>query len=490
MRYLLAIDEGTTTARAIVFDKNGTMLGLGRRNFQLHYPKPGWVEQDADEVWEAQRDAIAEAVASAGVSPGDLAAIGLTNQRETTVLWDAATGKPVHRAIVWQDRRTAEFCERLARDGREPLLRAKTGLVADAYFSASKVRWLFDNVPQTRDLLKAGKLRFGTMDSWILWKLTGVHATDVSNASRTLLFNIHTLKWDDELLRLFDVPREILPDVRPSAYLFGQTGVTGKPTPVAGVAGDQQAAAFGQACFRPGMAKNTYGTGCFILMNTGGRAVESRSRLLTTVAWQIGGETTYALEGAIFNAGASVEWLKSLFPQWDAAELARMASSVPSSEGVYFVPAFTGLGAPHWDPDARALIAGLTRGTGPEHIARAAFDAMAYQSDEVLRAMVFDAQTALTALRVDGGASEDDRLMQLQADYSGVEIHRPECPESTALGVAFLAGLAAGVYAGIEEIESLWRAKDVFLPRPGTSAEIERKYWDKAVKRALKWDER
>ncbi len=490
MRYLLAIDEGTTSARAIVFDKNANPLGMGRRNFSLYYPQAGWVEQDADEVWEAQRDAVAEALVAAGVAPSDIAAIGLTNQRETTVLWDASTAKPVHNAIVWQDRRTAEFCERLARDGHETLLRAKTGLVADAYFSASKIRWLLDNVPQSRDLLKAGKLRFGTIDSWILWKMTGVHATDVSNASRTLLFNIHTLKWDDELLRLFDVAREILPDVRPSAYLYGETKLTGAPTPVAGVAGDQQAAAFGQACFRPGMAKNTYGTGCFILMNTGKRAVESRSRLLTTVAWQIGGETTYALEGAIFNAGASVEWLKTLFPQWDASQLARMAAGVPNSGGVYFVPAFTGLGAPHWDPDARALIIGLTRGTGPEHIARAAFDAMVYQSDEVLRAMVFDAQTSLSTLRVDGGASEDDRLMQLQADYSGVEIHRPESAESTALGAAFLAGLAVGVYKNLDEIESVWRVKHVFIPKTGTGAETERKYWDKAVKRALQWHER
>jgi glycerol kinase len=490
MKYLLAIDEGTTSARAIIFDKSGRILGLGRRNFTMYYPRPGWVEQDPEEVWQAQQDAVAEAFESASVSPADVAAVGLTNQRETSILWDASNGKPVYNAIVWQDRRTAEFCEHLANDGLEPTLRAKTGLVSDAYFSASKIRWLLDHVSKADELLRSGKLRFGTMDAWLLWKMTGVHATDVSNASRTLLFNIHTLQWDEQLLKIFGIPRDILPSVHPSSFIYGTTRITGTPTPIAGVAGDQQSAAFGQACFRPGMAKNTYGTGCFILMNTGSRAVESRSRLLTTVAWQIGGETTYALEGAIFNAGASVEWLKNLYPGAEPAYWVQLASSVSSSEGVYFVPAFTGLGAPHWDPDARGLIIGLTRGTGIEHIARAAIDAMVYQSDEVLRAMVFDAQTALTALRVDGGASEDDRLMQLQADYSGVEIHRPESPESTALGAAFLAGLAVGVYKDIEEIESVWRLGDVFRPGDGTGVEIQRKYWDKAVKRSLNWAER
>ncbi|MDW8333327.1 MAG: glycerol kinase GlpK [Bacteroidia bacterium] len=490
MKYLLALDEGTTSARAVVFDKTGTVLGLGRRSLSLYYPEPGWVEQDALEIWELQLEAMREAVVAAGISPGDIAAVGIANQRETTVMWDASTGKPVCRAVVWQDRRTAEFCDRLTRDGHRPLIRAKTGLVVDAYFSASKIRWILDRAPESSELLKAGKLRFGTIDTWLLWKLTGVHATDVSNASRTMLFNIHALRWDDELLRLFGVAREILPDVRPSAYAFGHTKVLGPPLPLTGVAGDQQAAAFGQACFRPGMAKNTYGTGCFILMNTGARAVESRSGLLTTVAWQVGGETVYALEGAVFNAGASVEWLKTLFSLDDPVQIVQMAASVPSSQGVYFVPAFTGLGAPHWDPDARALIIGLTRGVGAAHIARAAVDAMVYQSDEVLRAMVHDAQTPVRALRVDGGASEDDRLMQLQADYSGVEIHRPLCAESTALGAAFLAGLGAGVYRDTAEIESFWRAKNVFVPRAGTDAETDKRYWDKAVKRAMQWVER
>ncbi|MCS7086312.1 MAG: FGGY family carbohydrate kinase, partial [Bacteroidia bacterium] len=329
MKYLLALDEGTTSARAVVFDKTGTVLGLGRRSLSLYYPEPGWVEQDALEIWELQLEAMREAVVAAGISPGDIAAVGIANQRETTVMWDASTGKPVCRAVVWQDRRTAEFCDRLTRDGHRPLIRAKTGLVVDAYFSASKIRWILDRAPESSELLKAGKLRFGTIDTWLLWKLTGVHATDVSNASRTMLFNIHALRWDDELLRLFGVAREILPDVRPSAYAFGHTKVLGPPLPLTGVAGDQQAAAFGQACFRPGMAKNTYGTGCFILMNTGARAVESRSGLLTTVAWQVGGETVYALEGAVFNAGASVEWLKTLFSLDDPVQIVQMAASVP-----------------------------------------------------------------------------------------------------------------------------------------------------------------
>lgn len=504
MDYLLAFDQGTTSSRAIVFDSRGRVVTQAQREFTQHFPKPGWVEHDPGEIWETQLAVARECIGrlGEGASRTDglaaIRAIGITNQRETTVLWDRATGEPVAPAIVWQDRRTTGRCESLRRAGKAGLIQRKTGLVLDAYFSATKLEWLLDHVPGARVRAQAGELAFGTIDSWIIWKLTGgkVHATDASNASRTLLMNIHSLDWDEDLLRLFNVPRAVLPRIVPSSGVLGETqrDWLGKTLPIAGVAGDQQAATFGQACFAPGMAKNTYGTGCFMLMNTGDAAVASRNRLLTTVGWQgpaeVGGRrTAYCLEGSVFMAGATVQWLRdSLQLIRSAAEVEALASSVPDTGDVFLVPAFAGLGAPDWDGSARGTLVGLTRGTTRAHIARAALEAIALQSADLFSAMTRDAGIPLTELRVDGGASRNDLLMQMQADYLGVPVVRPRVTETTALGVAYLAGLAVGTWADGVDIGQHWSIDRRFEPRlaePVREARMAR--WREAVERSKKW---
>ena len=505
MRYLLALDQGTTSSRAIAFDAQGRVAALAQREFAQHFPQPGWVEHDAAEIWATQRVVAREcmqklAAAQAGRAQKaiEIAAIGITNQRETTVLWDRATGQPVAPAIVWQDRRTTARCEQLRRQGKAALIQRKTGLVLDAYFSATKLEWLLDQVPGARARAEAGELAFGTIDSWLIWNLTGgaVHATDASNAARTMLMNIHRLAWDDELLRLFNIPRAVLPRIVPSSGVLGETApdVLGAPIPIAGVAGDQQAATFGQACFAPGMAKNTYGTGCFMLMNTGDRAVRSRNQLLATVGWQgpeqaLGPRTAYCLEGSVFMAGATVQWLRDgLQMIQSASEIEALAASVASAGDVFLVPAFAGLGAPDWDGRARGTLLGLTRGTTRAHIARAALEAIALQSADLFGAMVSDSGIQLTELRVDGGASRNDLLMQMQADLLGVPVVRPQVTETTALGAAYLAGLATGVWAGGDEIAAQWQVDRRFeprLPEPERLARIAR--WREAVARSRGW---
>ena len=505
MRYILALDQGTTSSRAIAFDPQGRVAALAQREFAQHFPQPGWVEHDAAEIWATQlavaRDCIKKlALTQSGKAQAaiQIEAIGITNQRETTVLWERATGRPLAPAIVWQDRRTTARCERLRRQGRAALIQRKTGLVLDAYFSATKLEWLLDQVPGARARARAGELAFGTIDSWLIWNLTGgrVHATDPSNAARTLLMNIHTLDWDDELLRLFHIPRAVLPRIVPSSGVLGETvpELLGAPIPIAGVAGDQQAATFGQACFAPGMAKNTYGTGCFMLMNTGSVAVPSRNRLLTTVGWQgpapAGARrTAYCLEGSVFMAGATVQWLRDgLQIIQSAPEIEPLAASVPDTGDVFLVPAFAGLGAPDWDGRARGTLVGLTRGTTRAHIARAALEAIALQSADIFGAMSRDSGIALTELRVDGGASRNDLLMQLQADLAGVPVVRPQVTETTALGAAYLAGLATGVWSGGAEIAAQWAVDRRFEPRltePARRARIAR--WREAVARSRGW---
>ncbi len=468
MTYLLALDQGTTSSRSILFDLAGRVVATAQREFTQHYPKPGWVEHDAEEIWETQLRTAREVLKKAGVKPAEIAGIGITNQRETTVVWDRKTGKPVHRAIVWQDRRTAGFCDRLKARGAEPMIRHKTGLVVDAYFSATKLNWILNHVPKAKELAKAGRLAFGTVDTWLLWKLTGgrVHATDVSNASRTMLYDITTGSWDAELLKLFRVPASALPEVRPSSGVFGETTLLGGTLPIAGIAGDQQAALFGQVCTRPGMVKNTYGTGCFMLMHTGTKRIASGNNLLTTVAWQLGdGAPEYAVEGSVFIAGAVVQWLRDgLGLIKKSSEIEALAAQVPDTGGVYLVPAFAGLGAPHWDPHARGLICGLTRGTTKAHLARAALEGIAYQVADILHAMQADAGVKLRELRVDGGASTNNLLMQFQADLLGVPVVRPQVTETTALGAAYLAGLGVGVWKRPADIASQWQAERRFEP--------------------------
>ena len=493
MKFILAIDQGTTSSRSIVFTKSGEIAGVAQKEFRQLFPKPGWVEHDAEEIWSTQSGTITEALAQGNVRVADIAAIGITNQRETVVLWDRETGKPVHNAIVWQDRRTVAFCERLKSAGRSSMIRRKTGLVIDAYFSASKLRWLLDNVPGARKRAEAGRLAFGTIDSWIVWKLTGgrVHVTDPSNASRTMLFNINTGRWDPDLLRLFNVPASVLPEVRSSSEVYGSAVEVVPGVPIAGIAGDQQAALFGQACNRPGMVKNTYGTGCFMLMNTGAKPVFSRKRLLTTVAWKIGGRTEYALEGSIFIAGAVVQYLRdSLGLIKASADVEALALSVPDNGGVYFVPAFVGLGAPHWDSSARGAIVGLTRGSNAGHIARAALESVCYQVSDVLRAMQADSRIRLKELRVDGGAVVNNLLMQFQADMLGRPVIRPRVSETTALGAAYLAGLAVGFYKNRDEIAANWRVDRVFRPAMGAAARKKlEEGWKKALGRSRGWAE-
>ncbi|MCP5216694.1 MAG: glycerol kinase GlpK [Burkholderiaceae bacterium] len=506
MRYILALDQGTTSSRAIAFDERGQVAALAQREFAQHFPQPGWVEHDADEIWATQlavarecMQKLATARAGHAQSAPEIVAIGITNQRETTVLWERATGRPVARAIVWQDRRTTARCEQLRRAGQAGLIQRKTGLVLDAYFSATKLEWLLDEVPGARARAEAGELAFGTVDSWLIFKLTGgrVHATDPSNAARTLLMDIHTLDWDDELLRLFHIPRALLPRIVPSSGVLGESaaGLLGAaPIPIAGVAGDQQAATFGQACFAPGMAKNTYGTGCFMLMNTGTQAVASRNRLLSTVGWQGPGaagahRTAYCLEGSVFMAGATVQWLRDGLGIIDsAAAIEPLAASVPDTGDVFLVPAFAGLGAPDWDGRARGTLVGLTRGSTRAHIARAALEAIALQSADLFGAMVRDAGIQLTELRVDGGASRNDLLMQMQADLAGVPVVRPRVTETTALGAAYLAGLATGVWSGGGEIAAQWAVDRRFEPQLSEPARRQRvARWREAVARARGW---
>jgi glycerol kinase len=493
-RFILALDQGTTGSRAFVVDLEGAVRGSGYVELPQHYPKPGWVEHDADEIWETTAQAIGQALGAARIAAAEVAAIGITNQRETAMLWERASGRPVHRAIVWQCRRTAPFCERLKSDGHEAEFRRKTGLMLDPYFSGTKIRWLLDEVPEARQRAEQGELCFGTVDSWLLWRLTGgaVHATDATNASRTLCFDIRTLRWDEGLCKILGVPVAILPEVRPSAGAFGETaaGILPAGIPVTGIAGDQQSALFGQCCFEPGMGKNTYGTGCFILLNTGARPVASEHGLLTTVAWQIGGATTYALEGSVFVGGAVVQWLRDgLGIIGSAAESEALAGSVADTGGVYLVPAFTGLGAPYWDPYARGVLVGLTRGTTRAHIARAALEAIAYQNRDVLDAMAQESGARLSALRVDGGAAANNFLCQFQADVLNVEVLRPAVTETTAMGAAFLAGVGAGMWK-TADLAGRWRLERRFAPSPGSpSRAAGYTGWRRAVERSRGWIE-
>jgi glycerol kinase len=501
MNAILALDQGTTSCRAMVFDRHANVLGIAQREFTQHFPQSGWVEHDANEIWRTQYAVALEAIEKSGVPVAAIAGIGITNQRETTVLWDRVTGEPIARAIVWQDRRTAAYCDELRQAGHEDMIRQKTGLIIDAYFSGTKLKWLLDNVPQARALAARGELAFGTVDSWLMWKLSGgkIHATDVSNASRTLLCNIHTLDWDDELLTLMNIPRQVLPEIVNSSGVVGTvSGCAGlNGLPIAGIAGDQQAALFGQACHHAGMAKNTYGTGCFMLMNTGTKPVVSKHRLLTTVAWRLpsdsgqtkGNVTHYALEGSVFAAGAAVQWLRDgLGIIQTSAEIESLAASVPDTNGVYVVPAFVGLGAPYWDPNARGTIFGLTRGITRAHIARATLESIAFQSAELANAMQQDAAIKLTGLRVDGGATVNNLLMQFQADVLQSTVARPKVTETTALGAAYLAGLAVGFWKNQTEIAELWVIDKTFTPHM-SDAIIEEKMhgWHQAVQRSLGW---
>ena len=494
-QYIMALDAGTTSNRCILFDQEGRVRAAAQKEFPQIFPKPGWVEHDAREIWATQLGVAVEAMGKIGATAADIAAIGITNQRETTVVWDRATGEPVYNAIVWQCRRTSAYCDELKARGYAEAIRRKTGLVVDAYFSGPKIRWILDNVPGARRRAEAGELLFGTVETWLIWLLTGgrVHVTDYSNASRTMLFNINTLDWDEELLDLMDIPRSMLPTPVPSSQVYGETdpGFFGRSIPIAGAAGDQQAALFGQACFTPGQAKNTYGTGCFLLMNTGDKPVFSSSGLVTTVAWSLGNRVSYALEGSIFVAGAAIQWPRDEMRLIDsAADSEYHAGKVADTAGCYVVPAFTGLGAPYWDQYARGAIVGLTRGVNKNHIIRATLESIAYQVSDVLEAMRADSGIALTSLKVDGGASSNNVLMQLQADILQVTVHRPVCVETTALGAAYLAGLAVGYWSSQEEIARNWAVDRTFLPAI-TTQERDKKLqgWKRAVTRAFDWEE-
>ena len=491
MSYILAIDQGTTSSRAIVFDRDGTLVHVVQDEIRQIYPQPGWVEHDPVDIWTTQSNAAAEVIRSCGLRSEDIAAIGITNQRETTLVWDRRTGQCIHNAIVWQDRRTAALCDALRRDGYASLFQAKTGLVLDAYFSGTKLRWILDYVDGARARAERGELAFGTVDAWLIWNLTEgrVHATDASNASRTLLYNIRTGDWDDELLAILDVPRAVLPTVAPSSGIVGETSLLGTPTPVAGIGGDQQAALFGQVCTAPGMVKNTYGTGCFLLMNTGQDLVASRNNLLTTVAWDRGHGLRYALEGSVFIGGAVVQWLRDgLGLIASSKEVEALAGQCDETGGVYLVPAFAGLGAPHWDPYARGTIVGLTRGTGRSHLARAALESIAYQSMDVIRAMERDGGISLSEVRVDGGATANGMLMQFQSDILGVPVVRPVVKETTALGAAYLAGLATGFWKDAHEVAALWQVDRTFEPRMAADrVEALIAGWHRALRRAKGW---
>lgn len=493
-KYILALDQGTTSSRAIVFNHSGRPVASAQKEFTQIYPKPGWVEHDPEEIWSTQAGVATEVLALAGLKSSDVAGIGITNQRETTVVWNRLTGKPVYNAIVWQDRRTADYCDRLKSEGTDSLILERTGLIVDAYFSATKIKWILDNVSGARELAARGELAFGTVDSWLVWNLTRgkLHITDVSNASRTMLFNIHTLEWDRELLEVFDIPESMLPVAKSSSEIYGSTeGQFSSEIPVAGIAGDQQAALFGQMCIEPGMVKNTYGTGCFMVMNIGNKPIASKSRLLTTVAWKIGNETRYAFEGSIFIAGAVVQWLRdSLGVITKSAEVEELAARVSDSDGVYFVPAFAGLGAPYWNQHARGTIVGITRGSTAAHIARAALDSIAFQTLEVLQAMEKDSGIDIRELRVDGGATVNNSLMQFQADLLQASVIRPEITETTALGAAYLAGLATGYWKNIDELSKQWQIDRTFVPvMPHDRTESLIRGWKRAIKAAEAWSE-
>lgn len=494
MALILSLDQGTTSSRAILFDSSGSIVAVAQKEFEQIYPQAGWVEHDPREIWSSQIQVAHRALSQAGKKATDVAAIGITNQRETTVLWNRKTGEPVHNAIVWQDRRTASICDEYKQAGHIETIQRKTGLVIDAYFSGSKLRWLLDNVPGARERAERGELAFGTVDTWLLWNLTNgaVHATDASNASRTMLFNISTGDWDDELLNLFRIPRSVLPEVRSSSEIYGETasGVFDSPVKVAGIAGDQQSALFGQNCYEHGMAKNTYGTGCFLLMNVGGQAVVSQHQLLTTVAWKTNGKIEYALEGSVFIGGAVVQWLRDgLGIIKSSAEVQELASRVPDSGGAYLVPAFAGLGAPHWDQYARGTITGITRGTTAAHLARAALDGIAFQVADVLDVMREDSGIPIHELRVDGGASGNNLLMQIQADLLQAPVVRPKNVETTALGAAYLAGLATGYWKDRAEIQKAWQVDRIFEPkRSADESAHQRKRWKNALERAKNWE--
>ena len=490
-KYILALDQGTSSSRAIVFNRQGRPMAISQKEFTQIFPKPGWVEHNPMEIWSSQASVIAEAITSIDINGLDIAAIGITNQRETTIVWDAETGEPVYNAIVWQDRRTSEFCDKLKKDGHTDLIRNKTGLIIDAYFSATKIHWILENVPGARRKAEEGRLRFGTVDTWLIWMLTRgeIHVTDVSNASRTMLFNIHTLEWDKELLQLFDIPESMMPQVKSSSEVYGYTKATlfAHEVPIAGIAGDQQAALFGQMCTEPGSVKNTYGTGCFMLMNSGEKPIMSSNNLLTTIAWKIGDTVNYALEGSIFVAGSVVQWLRDgLGIIRSSSEIEALARSVDDNGGVYFVPALTGLGAPHWDQYAKGCIYGISRGTTAAHIARAAVEGIAFQTMDIVNAMQKDAGVTLKELKVDGGASRDNLLMQFQADILGTSVIRPVVTETTALGAAYLAGLAVGYWDDIEHIKSQWGVDTAFQPLASQEkVESLKAGWADAIKRTL-----
>jgi glycerol kinase len=494
-QYILALDQGTTSSRSMLFDKQGNIISVAQKEFKQIFPQPGWVEHDAEEIWSTQYGTMAEAVAKANITMRQVVGIGITNQRETTVVWDRKTGKPIYNAIVWQDRRTASYCDELKAAGHAQLIQQKTGLVIDAYFSATKLKWILDNVADARKKAANGELAFGTIDSWLTWKLSGgeVHVTDVSNASRTMLLNIHTCEWDDDLLKLFDIPKSLLPEVKPSSKVYGVTGsfVPDSRMPIAGIAGDQQAALFGQLCTQPGMVKNTYGTGCFMLMNTGEKAIASKNNLLTTIAWKINDKVEYALEGSVFIAGAVVQWLRDeLKIIRTSAEVEKLSQQVKDTDGVYMVPAFAGLGTPHWNPYARGTIFGLTRGSSNAHIARAALDSIAYQTYDVLKAMEADSGIQIKELRVDGGATVNNQLMQFQSDILNCKVVRPKITETTALGAAYLAGLAVGYWKNMEDIQHQWQADKTFSPSLNEDKRSELvKGWQRAVKASIVWAE-
>jgi len=491
-KYILAFDAGTTSSRAIVFDVNGKICSVAQKEFTQHFPQSGWVEHDPREIWSSQASVAAEAITKIGINGKNIAGIGITNQRETTIVWDKETGEPVYNAIVWQDRRTSEYCDNLKNEGLLAVIKEKTGLIIDAYFSATKVKWILDNVDGAREKAEAGRLAFGTVDTWLVWQLTRgtVHVTDVSNASRTMLFNINTLDWDDELLDLFNIPKAMMPDIRESSEVYGHTMTTifAHKVPIAGIAGDQQAALFGQMCVEPGMVKNTYGTGCFILMNTGENTVMSKNNLITTVAWKIGGKTSYALEGSIFVGGAIVQWLRDgLNIIRSSAEIEELAKTVTDNGDIYFVPALTGLGAPYWDQYARGTIVGISRGTTAGHIARAALEGIAFQTMDVINSMTLDAGVGLKELRVDGGAANNNLLMQFQADVLSQTVVRPRITETTALGAAYLAGLAVGFWDSLDAIKDQWSIDTKFEPDLDADILTTKRKWSDAVHRSQSW---
>lgn len=490
-QYILSLDQGTSSSRAIVFDRSGSICSVAQREFEQIFPRSGWVEHDPHQIWASQASVIAEAISKIDINGKNITAIGITNQRETTIVWDRDTDEPIYNAIVWQDRRTADYCDRLRAEGLVEMIRSKTGLILDAYFSATKIKWILDNVPGARKRAEQGKLMFGTVDSWLIWRLTRgeVHVTDVTNASRTMLFNIHTLEWDKELLELFDIPLSMMPEVKSSSEVYGYTTTTifAHKVPIAGIAGDQQAALFGQMCIEPGSVKNTYGTGCFLLMNTGNRPIESKNKLLTTIAWKIGDKVSYALEGSIFVGGSVVQWLRDgLKCISSSSDVEALAASVEDTDGVYFVPALTGLGAPYWDQYARGAISGISRGTTTAHIARAALEGIAFQTYDIVKAMEKDCGLPIANLKVDGGASRNNLLMQFQSDILATEVLRPRITETTALGAAYLAGLATGFWPSLDEIKAQWQVERTFDPS-GDEAKVASEIdgWHNAVNRVL-----